>query len=223
VVAILALALGALVGCGLSAWLEIERLKWVNPDWVGSVEALGLTELVPAEELGFCGPNGELSDIIPDCPMPGVCFAAACAAHDICYSTCGTQQADCDDTFLWDMVYLCDSSDLSFWDHTRCYNIAWIYYDAVRDLGASFFEVTQQIVCERAESAGGVSGDAAGERSGRGIPAFFVDADGDSMPDEWELEVYLDPTDPADAWVDYDGDGRVNLAEYTHGSDPYVP
>jgi len=45
-----------------------------------------------------------------------------------------------------------------------------------------------------------------------GEPA--ADGDLDGMPDAWETERGLDPTDPADAWQDRDGDGYPNLEEY---------
>ncbi len=46
------------------------------------------------------------------------------------------------------------------------------------------------------------------------------DSDGDGLPDSWELRYALNPSDPADAALDADGDGLTNLAEYTAGTDP---
>ncbi len=48
------------------------------------------------------------------------------------------------------------------------------------------------------------------------------DADGDSIADEWELQYGLDPTDPADAALDSDGDGATNLEEFKNGTYPYL-
>ena len=50
-----------------------------------------------------------------------------------------------------------------------------------------------------------------------------ADADGDGMPDWWEAEHGLDPSDPSDAALDPDGDGLSNLAELRAGTDPHRP
>lgn len=41
-----------------------------------------------------------------------------------------------------------------------------------------------------------------------------VDSDGDGIPDWWEIELGLDPNDPADGKLDRNGDGYTNLEEY---------
>jgi hypothetical protein len=46
-----------------------------------------------------------------------------------------------------------------------------------------------------------------------------VDWDGDGMPDDWEIEVGLDP-ETDDGELDSDGDGTTNLLEYLRGTDP---
>lgn len=40
------------------------------------------------------------------------------------------------------------------------------------------------------------------------------DSDGDGMPDEWERQHGLNPTDPADGAQDRNGDGYTNVEEY---------
>jgi hypothetical protein len=57
-------------------------------------------------------------------------------------------------------------------------------------------------------------------------PPFAVapplDADGDGLPDDWELAHGLSPANGADAASDADGDGLTALQEYELGTDPQV-
>ncbi len=48
------------------------------------------------------------------------------------------------------------------------------------------------------------------------------DADGDGMPNGWEIRYGLDPHDPSDAGLDADGDGMTNLCEFRLGRNPRV-
>jgi len=54
------------------------------------------------------------------------------------------------------------------------------------------------------------------------VTVAFLDADADGMPDTWETDIGLDPTDPADAAEDPDADGMTNLDEYLNGTDPWT-
>lgn len=48
------------------------------------------------------------------------------------------------------------------------------------------------------------------------------DADGDGMPNGWEILHALDPHDASDACMDSDGDGMSNLEEFVLGRNPCV-
>lgn len=50
-----------------------------------------------------------------------------------------------------------------------------------------------------------------------------LDADGDGIPNGYEMANGLDPLDPNDASADPDGDGMSNLQEYLAGTDPFDP
>ncbi|MBI2814419.1 MAG: Ig-like domain-containing protein [Opitutae bacterium] len=52
------------------------------------------------------------------------------------------------------------------------------------------------------------------------LAPVVLDTDQDGMPDDWERENKLDPTNSSDAKSDPDGDGVSNLAEYQRGTDP---
>ena len=43
-----------------------------------------------------------------------------------------------------------------------------------------------------------------------------VDSDHDGMPDEWELQMNLNPNDASDGNSDLDADGYTNIEEYLH-------
>ncbi|MCF7837456.1 MAG: S8 family serine peptidase [Candidatus Marinimicrobia bacterium] len=47
-----------------------------------------------------------------------------------------------------------------------------------------------------------------------------IDADGDGMDDTWEIENGLDPTNPADAFFDNDGDLVLNIGEFRLRTNP---
>jgi hypothetical protein len=63
---------------------------------------------------------------------------------------------------------------------------------------------------DRFPDAGAVESDA----------SALADTDSDGAPDNWELFHGLNPTDPADAALDSDGDGRTALDEYGARTDP---
>jgi 1,4-alpha-glucan branching enzyme len=51
-------------------------------------------------------------------------------------------------------------------------------------------------------------------------PPAPLDSDRDGMPDAWEIANGFDPHDPADAWLNPDGDAGTNLEEFRAGTDP---
>jgi len=55
----------------------------------------------------------------------------------------------------------------------------------------------------------------------RVMVAIGGDADGDGLPDDYEVLVGLDPSDPLDALADSDADGLTNLEEFAAGSHPF--
>lgn len=52
------------------------------------------------------------------------------------------------------------------------------------------------------------------------ITIDLEDTDSDMMPDWWEEKYNLNPENPADATMDRDGDGYINLKEYQMGTNP---
>ena len=47
-----------------------------------------------------------------------------------------------------------------------------------------------------------------------------TDVDADGISNEWEMQYGFDPENPADAALDFDGDGATNLQEFEHDSNP---
>ena len=210
-------------GCGAVVERDINALLADNPDSVPRVSADALSPLIPATDVGRCGPTGLLTGLIPDCPVLEACFTAACAHHDICYSTCGSNQRACDDQFFWDMVSLCRGG---FADRTPgiqdCYESAYVYYRVVQVYALSYFDRTQELVC----SLGPLLNLATKAQTSTRVaapPELYADLDGDALPDAWEVEHGLDCGDRADGLTDHDGDGRINLAELILGTDPLLP
>ena len=51
----------------------------------------------------------------------------------------------------------------------------------------------------------------------------LADTDGDKMPDSWEIEFGLNPTNSVDGTNDLDGDTMINRDEWIAGTDPMDP
>ena len=60
--------------------------------------------------------------------------------------------------------------------------------------------------------------------AGQRLPAVDVtfDTDGDGIADWWETANGLDPRNPSDGTLDFDGDFLVNIDEFHAGTNPYA-
>ena len=56
--------------------------------------------------------------------------------------------------------------------------------------------------------------------SSSALLSFAADTDGDGLPDYYEVDYGLNPTNALDALLDADGDGVSNRAEYESGTNP---
>jgi hypothetical protein len=82
--------------------------------------------------------------LIPQCPVPAVCFTSACDSHDLCYATCGESRTACDIRFYADLVALClESLPLQDPDLQACLTAASLFWAAVDQFGEGPFEETQ--------------------------------------------------------------------------------
>lgn len=87
-----------------------------------------------------CGSRNDISSLVPDCPVPFVCFTQACEHHDECYGACLGTRPECDTRFLTDMVSLCNRSiPLRDPRLAPCLSAAFIYWAAVRQGGGDFY------------------------------------------------------------------------------------
>jgi len=204
---------------------------------VGEVGASAGGNSMPVREpsaklFGVCG-SGLWTVVVPDCfyvaGITGprrVCFRSACSRHDSCYGMCSKTKSKCDNVFLRKMRRICRSrflfDRLARWD---CYRVARVYFRAVNRWGRGAYDDAQDGCTRR----GSMRAKSAGEDTeiwdtfldDEELPLIFVDNDDDLLPDEWEADMGLDPTDPTDAVEDSDLDGLPNLAEFILDFDPF--
>ena len=99
--------------------------------------------------------------------------------------------------------------------HTRTGYLDFLTIPNAQTTDAGQYRVS---VMNRAAPPGGVLSDVAQVQI-----AAAPDADGDGMPDAFELQFGLLPNAAADAAADLDGDGATNLEEYGAGTEPNNP
>ncbi len=116
----------------------------------------------------------------------------------------------------------CSEFDLSgaianhTFDTSGTYNVTLTVEDAEGNQGTDTLVVTVEASTDDMDDEEDTDGD--------GIPdETDTDDDGDGLPDDYEEEHGLDPTDPSDADADDDGDGLTNKEEYEAGTDPNDP
>jgi len=90
----------------------------------------------------------------------GAPFYIGCAAHDRCYSTCGSNKAVCDQNLKVQLAAICDEYFVPLLNNANeveadqiqfawayCKGFSWVYYEAVTSRGASAFDDAQAKVC----------------------------------------------------------------------------
>jgi alpha-tubulin suppressor-like RCC1 family protein len=151
------------------------------------------------------------------------CFTTPCDNHDRCYGTCGADKNRCDTTFLNEMLAVCSSSYTNNpGAYAACEARAHAYFAAVAIFGGTLaYEPAQKDACGCSGSETHAVLHNLTDPIARPDPPY-ADDDLDALPDEWEREVGLDPTDPTDTFRDDDNDGLNNFAEFFHLLNPLL-
>lgn len=190
-----------------------------------------------------CDPQPNGCTAWPDCwyidiPGPGrprkkVCFTDACNFHDVCWGTCwknsgsssqAAHKQNCNIEFITRLYAICDGefeAGTRAWDCCRA--TAFVYLKGVSSPIACtfFYEPGQEAACS-CSGGGPLSPELIGGIAGLPDPPF-IDRDGDLLPDDWETEVGLDPTDQSDGSMDNDSDMLENHLEFINHTDPFNP
>ena len=91
-----------------------------------------------------CG-SGWTTKIVRD-EFWDVNFTGACNNHDLCYDTCGMTKEYCDDTFLIDMISVCENtypSDSEKTQRDACLAAANLYFEGVDTAGDDAYNDAQ--------------------------------------------------------------------------------
>lgn len=145
---------------GYRAWDPVKKECIHEHNWVKIQNPDSLTS-------NGCG-SGWNEKFVPDSSLLGNLYAlgfdftSACDNHDICYGTCNSGHAACDNKFLTEMRSECDSrfirlnsrsflsplsNPLYVLGRIQCKATAQFYYGGVRAVGGSAFKAAQDEAC----------------------------------------------------------------------------
>ena len=97
-----------------------------------------------------CGPQAGV-DFVPD-DFGDYSFTGPCNGHDVCYGTCGSSKAQCDDQFFDDMVEVCQNTTFALSsDRSACIRNATIYATAVASFADGAYADGQVEGCDCCE------------------------------------------------------------------------
>jgi len=127
--------------------LSMPTFSGCSPDFFTRLSLNFQREVITAGAESECGPI-EVGVLVPDCPVRGACFSTACAAHNLCYGSCGIDRKTCDEQFFHNLIAVCnDGFAITDPGYTNCRYFALAYWAAVQQYGQDAYNVTQQGVC----------------------------------------------------------------------------
>jgi len=100
-----------------------------------------------------CGPSGSVvTPVIPN-GFGAADFTPCCDTHDVCYGTCNTVKANCDNGFLTCLQGACmaaySGSGISTTvKRNACLRVAGIYFSAVSNRGQNAYDAAQREACD---------------------------------------------------------------------------
>lgn len=112
-----------------------------------------------ASTFNGCGPESGIrlpvfgkTDPVPDRPLLLANFFEGCKAHDCCYGTCGSDQAQCDRAFLEQGLEACARTHVGRGEIEKglrlaCNKVAQLYHFAVSSGGRAAWEAAQETAC----------------------------------------------------------------------------